>query len=177
VPFRMRGVTKRGWPAPPAVSDFSEINVRTYVTAGGKRGVWFFSLDAASFLAVRFARLFFHLPYYRARIRASPMGDRYAYHSVRGDREFAATFEVGVATPSRPGSFAEWATERYCLYSANRRGRCFRAEIQHGKWPLRRAEVALTTNRLADVELGSIHPEKYFSARLDVVLWPLGPID
>ena len=34
------------------VSNFHELNVRTYVHAGGRPGVWFFSLDAASSIAV-----------------------------------------------------------------------------------------------------------------------------
>ncbi len=38
VPFRMEGVTKRGWPAPASICDFPEINVRTYVTDGRKPG-------------------------------------------------------------------------------------------------------------------------------------------
>ena len=36
VPFHMSGVTLRGVPALPWVSAFPELNVRTYVTAGGK---------------------------------------------------------------------------------------------------------------------------------------------
>jgi uncharacterized protein YqjF (DUF2071 family) len=47
VPFEMRGVRPRLAPSLPGLSRFCELNVRTYVTAGGKPGVWFFSLDAA----------------------------------------------------------------------------------------------------------------------------------
>ncbi|HXV61627.1 MAG TPA: DUF2071 domain-containing protein, partial [Vicinamibacteria bacterium] len=48
VPFRMTGVKPRGCPSIPGLSSFLELNVRTYVVARGKRGVWFFSLDASS---------------------------------------------------------------------------------------------------------------------------------
>jgi uncharacterized protein DUF2071 len=41
--FRLRGTLPL-----PVVSSFPEINVRTYVTAGGKPGIWFFSLDTSS---------------------------------------------------------------------------------------------------------------------------------
>jgi uncharacterized protein YqjF (DUF2071 family) len=68
VPFRMEGVTRRGWPAPAWLCDFPEINVRTYVTAEGKRGVWFLSLDATNPLAVWTARTFFYAPYFTARV-------------------------------------------------------------------------------------------------------------
>jgi uncharacterized protein len=72
VPFSMTGVRLRWTPPLPWLSAFPELNVRTYVTAQRKPGVWFFSLDAASALAVAAARLSFHLPYFRARTKAHP---------------------------------------------------------------------------------------------------------
>jgi uncharacterized protein YqjF (DUF2071 family) len=64
VPFWMSGVRARGVPAIPGLSCFPELNVRTYVKYGGKPGVYFFSLDAASMPAVRAARAWYHLPYF-----------------------------------------------------------------------------------------------------------------
>ena len=52
VPFTMRDVSPWWSPSVPGVSNFHELNVRTYVHAGGRPGVWFFSLDAASSIAV-----------------------------------------------------------------------------------------------------------------------------
>ncbi|MBE2238577.1 MAG: DUF2071 domain-containing protein, partial [Caldilineaceae bacterium] len=67
VPFRMRGVRPRLTPPIPWLSAFPELNVRTYVRLRDqgieKRGVYFFSLDAANPVAVRIARRTFHLPY------------------------------------------------------------------------------------------------------------------
>ena len=51
-PFRLSDLRPRGIPALPWISAFDEINVRTYVTRGGKPGIYFFSLDANSTLAV-----------------------------------------------------------------------------------------------------------------------------
>jgi len=78
VPFRMTDVGLRHLGRMPWVSSFAELNVRTYVKGGGKAGVWFFSLDAASRIAVRVARARFHLPYFDARMRcvAKPGPDR-----------------------------------------------------------------------------------------------------
>src|SRR5688572_3796011 len=50
--FVISGLRARAVPAIPGVLQFPEINVRTYVIAGGKPGVLFFSLDAGSALAV-----------------------------------------------------------------------------------------------------------------------------
>lgn len=76
VPFTMEDVSPRFLPRFPwrGVMDFHECNVRTYVYPRGRsddpslHGVWFFSLDAASRLAVWGARRFFGLPYFNARM-------------------------------------------------------------------------------------------------------------
>lgn len=63
-PFEMRDVHITGAPPVPSARDFPELNVRTYVRHNGRAGVWFFSLDAASLLAVLTARGVTGLPYY-----------------------------------------------------------------------------------------------------------------
>src|SRR5919204_5477516 len=66
VPFYLSHLRPRWLPALPWVSAFPELNVRTYVTLGGKPGIYFFSLDAGSPLAVAGARAIYRLPYFRA---------------------------------------------------------------------------------------------------------------
>ena len=72
-PFVVTGLRPRGIPAVPGLSSFAETNVRTYVTRDGKPGVWFFSLDASSRLAVTAARALYHLPYHHAEFTATPV--------------------------------------------------------------------------------------------------------
>ena len=83
VPFRMTGVRPRYVPLRFA---FPEINVRTYVKTPGRSGVWFFSLDAASWLAVRAAR-WYGLPYYDAEMTFELDQDAVHYRSVRVDKK------------------------------------------------------------------------------------------
>ena len=65
IPFQMTNVAPRGVPSLPWVSAFPELNVRTYVRVGDRPGIYFFSLDAGSSLAVKTARALFNLPYTR----------------------------------------------------------------------------------------------------------------
>src|SRR3954468_3267474 len=51
-PFVLSGFRVRGMPPLPWVSTFPKLNVRTYATHADKPGIWFFTLDAASLLAV-----------------------------------------------------------------------------------------------------------------------------
>lgn len=161
VPFRMAGTRARFTPPIPGVSDFPELNVRTYVRDGsGRPGVWFFSLDAASRLAVETARAVFHLPYFHASMRCdaepspSPHGSWTRYHSERTDRRapgaaFRARYRpAGPVFTAAPGSLDAFLTDRYCLYAADRRGRIFRAEIHHDPWPLQAAEAEVEVNTM-----------------------------
>jgi uncharacterized protein YqjF (DUF2071 family) len=177
VPFAMKGVTPRGIPPVHCFSDFPEINVRTYVRAGGKPGVWFFSLDVPSRLAVGLARTFFHLPYFHASFDCRSAEESVTYRHRRGVLEFDAVSRPVGTCEAPADSFACWATERYCLYCADRRGRVYRGEVHHPRWPLERAAVEIRANRmLHGWRPGPMHPDVLFSRHVPVVVWPLAPI-
>jgi uncharacterized protein YqjF (DUF2071 family) len=188
VPFRMRGTRPSFAPSIAPLSDFPELNVRTYVVQGGRPGVWFFSLDAASPLAVRIARRFFKLPYMDARMACQPEpapryadwgdGVRYASHRThRGQppADFAARYRpAGPAFCARPGSLDDFLTARYCFYAADRRGAVYRAEIDHPAWPLQPGEVEVECNTMTapiGVTLPDEPPHLLFVRQLDVVGW------
>lgn len=182
VPFRMEHVGPRGLNWLPGVSAFPELNVRTYVIADGKPGVWFFSLDAASSLAVRGARLGFHLPYFHARMRCEEREGWIEYRSERRHRgQPAGVFEgryrgVGEVYRSEAGSHEQWLTERYCLYAQDRAGRIRRGEIHHEQWPLQRAEAEIEVCTVTDgwgLPLPDEAPLLHFVRRIDVVAWLL----
>jgi len=182
VPFHMTGVRPRWVPPLPGVSSFVELNVRTYVVAQGKPGVWFFSLDATSRLAVRGARRFFHLPYFDARMSSSRKDGCVHYRSERIHRgapgaRFAARYR---GTGNARGSELEcWLTERYCLYAADQRGTLFRGDIHHPPWPLQDGEVeieSLDMTRLLDIDVHREPTLVHFAEELDVVGWPLRPL-
>jgi uncharacterized protein YqjF (DUF2071 family) len=183
VPFRMTGIGPRGLPSLPGVSAFPELNLRTYVRVDGRPGVWFFSLDAASRLAVRVARLAFHLPYFDAAMRCGTAEDGWVEYSSRRTHRgvVGAMWEgryrpTGPAFVSRAGSMESWLTDRYCLYSADGRGRLYRGEIDHEPWPLQRAEAEIRRcdmTRLLGVELPEIEPHLLFVRDLSVVAWGL----
>src|SRR3954451_24516276 len=65
-PFAGRNLRVRATPPVPGLSSFPEINVRTYVTAGGRPGIYFLSRAAASPLAVAAARRAYRSPSFRA---------------------------------------------------------------------------------------------------------------
>jgi uncharacterized protein YqjF (DUF2071 family) len=179
-PFVVTGLRARGLPPFPFVSSFPELNTRTYVTLDGKPGIWFFSLDAASDLAVEGARRGYKLPYFGARMSAVWRDGRVAYESRRRDpRGPAASFRGqyrpdGAAFQAEDGTLEHFLTERYCLYALDD-DELKRAEIHHRPWPLQPAEASIEENTMPPpgVELADDEPLLHYSARQDVVIWPL----
>jgi uncharacterized protein YqjF (DUF2071 family) len=176
-PFVLTGLRPRGLPAIPGLSAFPELNVRTYVTTGGKPGVYFFSLDAGSAFAVSAARALYSLPYFRARFDVTIAAGTVTYVTRRtdGEAQFSATYRpTGEATRADAGTLAAWLTERYCLYAEDRRGTLHRTEIHHPPWLLRPATADIRRNTMTaplGFELPDVPPLLHFADRLDVHVW------
>ena len=177
-PFRVTGLRLRGLPPLPVVSTFLEVNCRTYVSHGGEKpGIWFFSLDASSRLAVEGARRLYKLPYFQAAMSGPPR-----FSSVRQegrDAVWETSYRpTGTVAPAEPGTLEHFLAERYCLYTADEDGKVHRAEIHHPPWRLQEASADVIRNTLPPEGL-DVEGEPYlmYSERQDVVIWPLEPVD
>lgn len=183
VPFEMDNTLPRGlawWPRPMR---FPEINLRTYVTVDGdKPGVWFYSLEAASRLAVLGARTFFHLPYYDAAMGMGRAEDGVTYTSRRTHRGAPpAGFEgryrpTGPPRPAEPGTLEHWLAERYCLYAADRKGVVHRSDVHHLPWALAPVDLEIGHNTIGaphGFALDQPPALAHFVDRLDVLGWGL----
>jgi uncharacterized protein YqjF (DUF2071 family) len=181
-PFELTGFRLRGTLPIPVVSSFPELNVRTYVTAGGKPGIWFFSLDTSSLVAVEAARRVYKLPYFHAHISLRRRPDRRVEYSAtrrRSARPFrfeAAYAPAGEPSEPEPGTLEHFLVERYCLYASDESG-LYRAEIHHTPWRIRRADASIALNTMPPDSL-SLHGDPLFhlAERQDVVIWPLEQI-
>lgn len=174
VPFDMRDVSLGNLPAFPPLSNFPEINVRTYVIHNGKPGVWFFSLDIPSRIAVWAAKTFFNLPYRYGEVKIENQDGVHHYTSRVGEDRFDSIYQPKPgATAFDQGSFEEWCTERYCLYCQSAKGHLYRTEVQHQKWPLQNAEIDIRNNTLLEnFKIGERHPSVLYSESIDVVAYP-----
>jgi uncharacterized protein YqjF (DUF2071 family) len=183
VPFRMTNVAARGVPPMPWVSEFPELNVRTYVKVGDRPGVYFFSLDAGSAVAVQAARMLLNLPYYSATMRVESVAGGIEYHSLRRDSRatLAGTYRPTAAPfVAAAGSLEYFLTERYCLYNLDHLERPYRLEIHHPPWPLQPAYAQLQRNTMAEVNglsLPDQAPLLHFAKRQDMVAWGPGRLE
>jgi uncharacterized protein YqjF (DUF2071 family) len=181
IPFGMTNVAPRGVPALPVLSAFEELNVRTYVTLDGKPGIFFFSLDASNPLAVRAARWFFHLPYHSASMMRETRDVWIRFRSRRTGSGPTAELDcqyrpTGPPEAPRSGTLEHFLTERYCLYTLDRRGRPCRLEIHHNPWPLQSADAAFDVNSMAEANglaLPLTPPLLHYAKRQDMIAWAL----
>jgi uncharacterized protein YqjF (DUF2071 family) len=181
-PFRMTRVRPVFTPPIPTASNFPELNVRTYVRLRDRAGVYFFSLDAASWLAVTAARTATGLPYFHARMSHARDGTDIEYASARIDSTapsagFRARYRpTGDVSRSQPGSLEHFLTERYSLF-VTRANRLLRLDIEHEPWPLQPASADIEHNTMAvaaGIQLPEAKPHVCFSRQLDVVAhWPV----
>jgi uncharacterized protein YqjF (DUF2071 family) len=177
-PFRLTDLRPRGFPALPALSNFPEMNLRTYVRVGNRPGIYFFSLDAASCLAVIGARILYRLPYFHAAMRIEARDGWIHYQSHRtegGDAEFIGRYRpVAPVFLASPGTLDHFLLERYALYAVLRSGMVLRGDIHHRPWPLQRAEAEIERNTVAAVHGIALPPEPpllHFAARQDTLVW------
>jgi uncharacterized protein YqjF (DUF2071 family) len=178
VPFTMTDVAPRGVPAVPWLSAFAELNVRTYVSVGGRSGVYFLSLDAERLMAVAAARVLFGLPYFHAQM--SVRRDHYIEYQSRrrdGGAEFIAAYApFGATFVAAPGTLDHFLTERYRLYTVNR-GKVSSLEIRHPRWRLQPAWADIQRNTMVEAS-GIVQPRTapilHYSARQRMVgYWPV----
>ncbi len=183
--YRTPGTVNR---SVPFSRSFPELNLRTYVRSKrtGRPGVFFFSLDAASPLAVAGARILFHLPYFLANMqRETSANGTVRYKSLRLLSSKKAAFQASYrgfgqhprSAASQPGSVEYFLTERYCLFTTAG-SRLLVGDIHHLPWALEPAEAEIRVNdlpRTKSLMLSSAPPLLHFSKSLDVFIWPLRP--
>jgi uncharacterized protein YqjF (DUF2071 family) len=178
-PFRITGLRVRGLPELPFGSDFPELNLRTYVTVGGQGGVYFFSLDAGSSLAVIAARIGYGLPYHSADMEITTAADGWIHYRCNrdtGDADLVARYRPRPDEPYRADArtLDHFLIERYVLYVV-RGEKVVRGDIHHRPWLLQPAEAVFETNSIAvaaGLALPLEPPLLHYSSRQDALIWP-----
>ena len=183
VPFFMNKVRPKFLPCFPGISNFLELNVRTYVyDQHGRPGVWFFSLDCNQSLAVKIAKSRFHLPYHDAQMSAQEVEGKMDYscrregHLQKG-RYLWETPQAGeIATP---GNLEFFLLERYLLFSRKRDGELFCGQVHHEPYQFTQAKVTKAGTEPLDWEQLSFTGQPVSalaSPGVDVSVFPLKSI-
>jgi uncharacterized protein YqjF (DUF2071 family) len=187
-PFTLTGVRPILTPPLPWISEFHEVNVRTYVHLEGRDpGVWFFSLDASSRIAVAAARAAYKLHYLEAEIDFRNSGGAIPtidFESRRTDARGTVPANAHVSyrpiegpfAPAVPGSLEHFLLERYILYAQDAQRQLYRARVHHQPYPVQRAEVLSLSETLiwaAGIRRAEGVDHRHYAREVNVKVYPL----
>jgi uncharacterized protein YqjF (DUF2071 family) len=168
VACRLEALRVRGLPPLPGLSSGPQLEACTYVSVGGRPGLWLFSVDRGKQVLVEAAKRTLRLPAYRADVDVTPG----AVAVARDGLGFRARYTTrGEAFTPAAGTLDHFLTERYALYTADG-GRLYRAELNHRPWSVQAAGVTVEAATIAPLLLDGA-PHALYAASQDVLAWPL----
>ncbi|PSK93958.1 YqjF family protein [Taibaiella chishuiensis] len=174
VAFTMEQIRPRQLPALAFLSDFHELNLRTYVQHSGKKGVYFLGIEAQKILSVLVARSLSGLPYRKASISRKPTatGQQYEVQNPGAGTRLLVRYRTGAQLDAKQEQDT-WLTERYCLYT-EKDTRLFRFDIHHEPWPLQEVQLEQleTHYRVGSFDLAGRKPDLlHYSPGIKVLAW------
>lgn len=180
-PFQVTDMHILSAPEIPGLTNFEELNFRTYVLHQGVPGVWFFSVDSSRLLPVLGAHVFFDLPYHNATIGMSKDNGGITFSSRRGrdDTEFSVAWKPGrLLAASDVDSLPYFLTERYHVYAGSKEN-ITRTQIHHSPWALSEANISFFRSNIFstyDLPHPTTAPIAYASHQMGVEFWPPMPL-
>lgn len=169
VAFTMQKIRPRNLPALKFISDFGEINIRTYIDNDNKKGVYFLNIEAEKQLSVFMAKALSGLPYEKSNIQQANKN----YKSTNTQKGFFLDTEFEIKEQlTEKTTLDSWLTERYCLYLDKRETIC-RYDIHHKEWEIKNVDIKrLKLNyKIGDMRLTNKPDITHYSDGVKVIAW------
>lgn len=169
VAFSMKNTRPRNWPAWQLVSEFDEINIRTYIKNQGIPGVYFLSIEAGKKLSAKIARILSGLPYQAANIFRT--NTEYSSRNSLKSFHLDTTFQVGREIVNK-SALDKWLIERYYLYF-DKGSELYRYQIHHPEWEINEIKIQNLDLKyqFGDLKLSNNPVLSHFSNGVEVVAW------
>lgn len=169
VAFTMENIRPRNTPAFSPISNFHEINIRTYVKKDNKTGVYFLSIEGGNQLSCKIAKAISELPYRYSKM--TRQGTSYNSENLECNDKLHLKYEVGQQLKEK-GELDKWLTERYALFQDSETSiNLF--EIHHIQWPTYEIdikEIDVEYRRFNDL-LNNLPDKKHYSTGVQVIAW------
>lgn len=170
VPFTMQKIRPRGIFALEFLSDFHEINLRTYVNHNNRQGVYFLNIEAQKALSVFVAKTLSGLLYEKSIIKRN----RGVYFAKNATKNLFLDTEYEIDQPLlQKTALDRWLTERYCLY-LNQEDAIYRYDIHHKEWEISNVKInrLMLNYPLGEANLSDQNPDyMHYSKGVQVVAW------
>ncbi|MFC4873193.1 YqjF family protein [Negadavirga shengliensis] len=169
VAFTMEKVRPRKLPSFSPLSDFDEINIRTYVKHNNKTGVYFLSIEGGTKISCQLAKALSALPYRYSKIERRE--NIYYSENKQSNDKLKIIYQVGRELKEKT-ELDKWLLERYALFQ-DTQASINEFEIHHAEWPafkidLKEIKIEYPKfNELLDNSPDRIH----YSTGVQVVAW------
>ena len=169
VAFNMEKIRPHCLPALAPISNFHEINVRTYVKYKGKQGVYFLSIEGGNPLSCKLAKAISGLPYRYSKM----MRESNWYHSDNRDMkdQFIVNYDCGERIKKKT-NLDKWLTERYALF-VDVGHNDYKYEIHHVEWPIQKLflnQIEVNYNRFKSL-INNTPDLMHYSKGVEVIAW------
>lgn len=167
--YKVKGNRPRLIPLVPGVRSFLELNIRTYVTYKGRKGIHAFSLNASNSLIVKLTTLGNFLPYRYAEVRLKRHKKMFTYSITKDMNQsetLVTTFKV-VSKPIESNHFEQWLTERYHLWTKPKH-QLYRIDTSHSPWMLQHVTGIIHEHAMApflQTDFQTVSPVAHYSKK------------
>lgn len=167
--FTIKNMRLRITPAFPPLSNFHEINLRTYVLKNGIPGIYFFSLEASKAGSTLMSKVATGLPYHEADVVRN--NTSYLSENIKKNFFLHLQYETKEGTVKKD-LLDHWLTERYTLFH-QAGDQIVGNHIHHRPWPLNEIHI---THFKANYQFGNLilnmPAEKFhYSPGVKVLTW------
>ncbi|WP_234859084.1 YqjF family protein [Aquimarina aquimarini] len=169
VVFTMEKIRPKYLPAFPPISNFEEINIRTYVTANNKPGVYFLSIEGGTFLSCKVAKAISQLPYRFSKMHRNPTSFKSNNKTFKDSLDIQ--YKIG-SKATQKSDLDLWLTERYALHQ-DTPTTINEFEIHHIEWPIKELtldHLDVKYQRFNTLINGTPHKTQY-SKGVQVLAW------
>lgn len=169
VAFSMEKIRPKNLPYFSPISNFDEINIRTYVKANNKTGVYFLSIEGGKLLSCKIAKLISELPYRYSKITRTD--NQYQAQNLIYNDRLDIEYTIGKEL-SEKTKLDIWLTERYALFQDTDKS-INEFEIHHLEWPINEICIQkLELNYPMFKRLINNKPDKiHYSKGVNVIAW------
>ncbi|HSD06238.1 DUF2071 domain-containing protein [Flavobacterium sp.] len=169
VAFDVKNMRLRNLPPFPYISNFHEINVRTYVIKDGIPGIYMFSIETNKLIDVLLTRVFIGLPYQKSDIK----WEQKRLISKNTENYQSLDINIGKTRPLAEKTALDlWLTERHALYETSN-NKLYRFDIHHKEWELQNLDVTIN-DILYDTGKYSLtnFPDRIqYAEKLELLIW------
>ncbi len=132
VAFDMNHIGMRRLPKLPHISDFHEINIRTYVHCNGKPSVYFLSMESSKRSSCNILKVISKFPYEHSKMKRTDFSYESQNKTANNSLELIYRLKN---EPFLKDETDKWLTERYAAFQVHK-NKLIEYDVHHVEWPI-----------------------------------------